>query len=436
MPERMIDPWSEGDSVARHRLVRARRVTLAICAFLGIALSYACIASLDVVVSAQGRVVAAGHSKTIQPAEAGVVQRVLVRDGQPVRAGDLLVELDDTQAAADRARLERDEGEARADVARLGALVAQAASWQRPDGLPDAMASHQQALFMQRRAEQAARVASLQAEIARREAERDGAATHLEQAGRTEPLVQRKLALREELARSGYIAENALIDARMEALQAEREGAVQAHRLREAQAALAAARVQLTQLEADFRARHQTELIAALQRRDALSQELVKVRQRHALHALRSPVDGVVQQLAVTTPGAVVSAAQALLVVVPAHPSLEVEARVHNRDIGHVQVGQRVAVKAEAFDFTRYGALAGTVSWVGGDAVVDPDQGPMYPVRIQLEATHTPQSGPAGPGRLGPGMAVAADIRTSERRLIDYFLSPLLRYRHEALRER
>lgn len=420
----------------RRRLERARIVTLSICAFLAAAIAYAFLARLDIVVTATGRVVPAGRSKPIQPADAGVVQRVLVRDGQPVRTGDLLLELDDTQALADRARLERDNWEALADVARLSALVTQAAQWRRPEGLPEALSDQQQFLFMQRRTEHAARVGALEAEIARREAERDAAATHLEQAGRSEPLVYRKLALREELARSGYIAENALIDARIEALQATREGAVQAHRLRESQAALAAARVQLTQAQAEFHARLQGELLAALRRRDALAQDLRKADQRLGRQALRSPVDGVVQQLAVTTPGSVVSAGQLLLVVVPSHPVLEVEARIHNQDVGHVRVGQAAAVKVEAFDFTRYGTLPGKVTWVGGDAVADPELGPMYPVRIRLEAFQTPQSGLTGPGRIGPGMAITADIHTSQRRLIDYFLSPLLRYQHEALRER
>lgn len=437
----MHDPLPRFDLEAQEQLKETgvrmtRRVTLCVCLFIALALAYASWVQMDVVVTAQGRVVAAGHSKQVQAAQAGVVRRIAVRDGQAVTAGDLLIELDPTDSAADRDRLARDHWEALADVARLSALAADAQAWRRPPGLPAMVAFHQQALFEQRRAEESAQVAALQTEIARREADRDAAAANLEQSQRSEPLVRRKLALREELASSGYISGNGLIDAQMEALQAQRDIAVQVHRLREAQAAHEAAVVQGAQVRAQWRARHQTELLAAMQRRDGLSQELLKAQQRHALHTVRSPVQGVVQQLAVSTEGAVVSQGQQLLVVVPSHPVLEVEAQVLNRDIGHVQVGQPVVAKVEAFDFTRYGAIAGEVSWVGADALQDAKQGPVYPVRIQLQAAQTPQAGTSGIGRIAAGMSVAADIRTSQRRLIEYFLSPLLRYKQEALRER
>jgi hemolysin D len=143
-----------------------------------------------------------------------------------------------------------------------------------------------------------------------------------------------------------------------------------------------------------------------------------------------------VQQLAVTTVGGVVTAAQPLLTIVPEQGPLEIEAQVMNRDIGHLQVGQRVINKIETYDFTRYGFLDGEVLWVGTDAVQDPKLGPVYPVRIQLAQTRTPHAVNGRYGEATAGMNVTADIRTDERRLIDYLIAPLLRYKQEALRER
>ncbi|TDF56790.1 HlyD family efflux transporter periplasmic adaptor subunit, partial [Cupriavidus sp. L7L] len=154
------------------------------------------------------------------------------------------------------------------------------------------------------------------------------------------------------------------------------------------------------------------------------------------LQILRAPIDGVVQQLAVTTVGGVVTQAQPVAIVVPENTALEVDAQVQNKDIGYVKPGQRVITKVETFDFTRFGYIEGQVQWVGTDAVNDQKLGPIYPVRIRLAEQATPNSVNGRKGALTPGMSVTADIRVDERRMISYFLSPLLRYKDEALRER
>ncbi|MBT2321739.1 HlyD family efflux transporter periplasmic adaptor subunit [Variovorax paradoxus] len=122
--------------------------------------------------------------------------------------------------------------------------------------------------------------------------------------------------------------------------------------------------------------------------------------------------------------------------VVPENAALEVEAQVQNKDIGHLRAGQRVINKFETFDFTRYGYIEGEVQWVGQDAVVDPKLGPVYPIRLKLGGLETPYAVNGRRGVVSAGMNVSADIRTGERRLIEYFLSPMLRYKEEALRER
>jgi hemolysin D len=242
--------------------------------------------------------------------------------------------------------------------------------------------------------------------------------------------------MREELAKTGHITEAGLIETRLELINLDKEIAVQVYRLDELAAGLEAARQKLQLAQAEFRARTSTELADAMQRREATRQELVKAEQRRELQWLKAPIDGVVQQLSVSTVGGVVTAAQPLMTIVPHDAALEVEAQVQNRDIGHLRIGQRVVTKVETFDFTRYGTIEGQVQWVGTDAIVDPKLGPVYPVRISLEATQTPNQVQGKSGAVAAGMSVTADIRTGERRLISYFLAPLLRYRDESLRER
>ncbi|MFN7400127.1 MAG: HlyD family efflux transporter periplasmic adaptor subunit [Sandaracinobacter sp.] len=160
-------------------------------------------------------------------------------------------------------------------------------------------------------------------------------------------------------------------------------------------------------------------------------EELTKADRRQSQQVVRSPADGLVQQLAVYSEGAVLKAADPILVVVPDKGELIVEAQVLNRDAGFVEVGQPVTVKLEAFPFTRYGTLEGKLAWISRDAIQDEKLGPVYSARV----TVTPP--PHGSAiEVTPGLAASAEIRTETRRVIDYLLSPLERRVREAGRER
>lgn len=414
----------------------ARMVTIAICAMAAISVAYTCLASIDIVVTAQGRVIPSGKSKIIQPLEAGVVKAIAVKDGQTVKAGDLLVELDATATQADRDRLQREFWETQADVLRLNALLGGKAVLAPSAELPATMVVNQQSVLTSRRAEQDSRMAALGADIAKRTADRDAITANITQLRTSLPLVRKKHDMREDLAKTGHIAETGVIETRLELLNMEKELAVLGNRLNESAASLNASVQQQKQAQAEFRARASAELVDAIRKNDAARQELVKASQRRDLTVLHSPIDGVVQQLAVTTVGGVVTQAQALMTIVPFSAALEVETQVMNRDVGYLKVGQRVINKVETFDFTRFGYIEGTVQWVGTDAVNDQKLGPVYPVRILLKAGETPNTVNGLRGAVTAGMSITSDIRTGERRMIEYFIAPMLRYQQEALRER
>ncbi|MDZ7919888.1 HlyD family type I secretion periplasmic adaptor subunit [Rhodoferax sp.] len=413
-----------------------RMASLAICVMAGAALLFSYLAQMDVVVTAQGKVIPAGKSKVVQPLEAGVVKAIAVRDGQTVKAGEVLVELDLTSSGADRNRLERELWEAKAEVLRATAQLGGRGQFSVPAGMPTEVAANQQAVLQSRLAEQHAKLAVLDAELTKRKADAAAISSGLAQQRASVPLMQQKYNMREELAKTGHVAQTGVIESKVELINAEKELAVQGNRLQESQAGHMAAQEQRAQAVAEFRAKASAELLESTKRRDVAEQEFIKVSQRFALQTLRSPIDGVVQQLAVTTVGGVVTAAQALMTIVPADTPLELEAQVMNRDIGHIRVGQRVINKVETFDFTRYGYIEGEVLWVGTDAVQDQKLGAVYPVRIKLNSTETPTAINGRVGTVKAGMSVTADIRTDERRLIDYLLAPMLRYKQEALRER
>jgi len=413
-----------------------RMVSLSICAMVALALGFAYVAKMDIVVSVQGKVIPSGKSKVVQPLEPGIVRAVLVRDGQKVKAGDVLVELDPTSTGADRERLQRDGWEAQAEVLRSNAQLNGASSIGAPANMPAAIVANQTATLQARLSEQGAKLAGLDSDLGKRRADADAIQSNLAQLRASLPLVRQKHQMREDMAKTGHLSQSSVLETQLELMAAEKEIAVQTNRLKESQAGYQTTVQQRLQAVAEFKARTSSERADAVKRQTAAEQELVKANQRWTQQTLRAPIDGVVQQLAVTTVGGVVTAAQPLLTLVPEQSILEIEAQVMNRDIGHLQVGQRVINKIETYDFTRYGFLDGEVLWVGTDAVQDQKLGLVYPVRIRLNQTRTPSAVNGRYGEVTAGMNVTADIRTDERRMIEYLLAPMLRYQQEALRER
>lgn len=414
----------------------ARMVSLTLCTMAMLALIYAWLAPMDVVISSQGRVIPSGKSKVVQPIEAGIVRAIHVRDGATVKAGDVLIEMDHTATGADSDRLQREMWEAEAETERLAAMSRGARQFAMAGQVPQDIIANQAAILQSRTAEHRFRSASLEADLAKRQADRDAIAANLTQLRASLPLITKRHAMRQELAKTGHIAETGVIETQLEQINLEKEIAIQQNRLKEAEAGLRVAAQQKAQADAEYSARLAAESVDATRRRESARQELVKANQRQSLQVLRAPIDGVVQQLAVSTVGGVVTQAQPLMMIVPDNAALEVEAQVLNRDIGHIRAGQSVIVKVETFDFTRYGHIDGVVQWVATDAMTDPKMGPVYPVRVQLKTDQTPFSINGRHGLVSPGMNVTADIRVDQRRLLEYFLSPLLRYKEEGLRER
>lgn len=210
--------------------------------------------------------------------------------------------------------------------------------------------------------------------------------------------------------------------------------AIQKSRLDELSAALQEGRNQRTALTAETRRLTLDSLTDGEQKASTLAQERVKAESRGQLMTLTAPVDGTVQQLAVHTVGGVVTPAQPLLVVVPREHALEVEAFLENKDIGFVAAGQEAVVKIETFPYTKYGTVPATVAHVSDDAIADEKKGLVYAARVRLGQTAIRVEEKLV--NLSPGMAVTVEIKTGRRRVIEYFLSPLLQYKDESLRER
>lgn len=415
----------------------ARIMAIVLMLVLLFALLWSFFSELDVVVTAPGKVVPSSRIKVIQPLEPGIVKAIHVRDGQAVKEGQVLVELDPTTTQADRNRIAADTMEARIEVARL---TAQAEGQMTMSDLPPeadpTVVRTQEQILRSRLAEHQQRMAALEQEVARKRADRTAVAANVNKLSHALPLLEKRLKMKEELVKSAYVSEMAVIDNRLEVTNQRSDLIVQRARMRESEAGMSAAIKSRIQADAEFKSRTLLELAEARKRLQNAGQELIKAEQRKQQQTLVAPTSGIVQQLSVHTIGGVVTSAQPVLTIVPEGTNFEIEAQVLNKDIGFVRPGQDVVVKLDAFEYTKYGFLKGKMQWVGTDAIQDQKLGLFYPVRILVSTNRLPYTVDGRQSLIGAGMAVTSDIVISKRKVYEYFLAPLIRYKQESLRER
>jgi hemolysin D len=427
-----------------------RMFSVVIILFFIVATVWAFFGRVDVIATAQGRILPAGEIKVIQPLDPGLVRAIHVQDGDHVRAGQILVELDPTQTGADRDRLARDLMQAQLDVARLTALNSGGErAFVAPPGAPPERLAETRAALRAQADQQAAKLADLSQQIAQKNAEAAEIQAEIAKTRATLPMLSEKERIHRELTAKGYGTSLAYLDAQQQATEARQQLGVLSERAVQATAARTALERQREGARSQYMAEILTDLRKAQEQQNELGQELIKAQDKAADTQLRSPIDGVVEQLAVHTLHGVVMPAQSLMIVVPNTRDLTIEAQLANNDVGFVHAGQPVKVKVETFNFTRYGLIDGKVIGVSHDVINPAErQGtgtpparadgkaptPVYVARIALSKTSMMVDGLDRP--LRPGMAVTAEIRTGNRTIIDYLLSPIAKKTQESLHER
>jgi membrane fusion protein, hemolysin D len=428
-----------------------------IIALFCLAIVWAWFGHIDIIASASGKIIPSGRTKVIQPFETGVVRAIRVRDGQHVKAGDVLIELDPTMNEAERNHLQSDHMSAELDIARLTAALSEdadpVASFRPPEGASAALAATQRRFLAQQIEEHRAKLAALDGQKVQKQAELHTIVATVQKLESVLPVLQQRVEIREVLYNHSTGSKANYLELYQTLVETQQELAVQRSRSREAEAALTAITEARAQTAAEFSRTLSGDLVEAQRKAAGLSEDLIKATQRTQLQVLTAPVDGTVQQLAVHTVGGVVTPAQSLLAVVPDDSNLEIEALVSNRDIGFIHVGQEAEIKVDTFNFTRYGLIHGRALSVSRDAITrdkpqdrSNDAAPaattsepkgqelVYAARVSLDKTQMQID--ENQVDLSPGMAVTVEIKTGSRSVLSYLLSPLLRYRQESLRER
>ena len=431
-----------------------------IIALFCVALVWACLARVDIVATATGQIVPSGRTKLIQPLESGVVRAIHVRDGQSVKAGELLIELDPTVVEAELGHLQSDLVAARLEAARLQAALSgyedPLPHFHPPEGASPEAIELQRRFLASQAAEQRSKIEELKQQESQKEAERGTIRATIGKLNATIPLLEERVGLRRYLYDKQLGSRLLYLSDYQDLVGQQQDLLVQKSRYLEADAAVASLVETRLKTGLEYQRSLLDDLGKAKQKVAGLEQDVIKATQRVQYHALVAPVDGAVQQLSVHTVGGVVTPAQALAVVVPADSGLEIEAMVSNRDIGFIHVGDDVQIKVDTFNFTLYGLIHGKVLNVSHDAITrdkpqdksnDLTSGAatasseprgrelVYAARVSLDRTKM-QLDDDTRVNLSPGMAVTTEIKTGSRRIISYLLSPLLKYMHESLRER
>jgi hemolysin D len=436
-----------------------RAISASIAAVFCIALIWASIGRVDIIATATGKVVPRGRTKVIQPFETAVVRAIHVRDGQRVKAGDVLVELDPTVSEAELGHLEGDLLATEIEIARLRAALAggddPTSQFVPPDRAAPAQIAAAQRFLSSQIAEQSAKIASIEWQATQKKAERATAEATIAKIEALIPILQQRVDVRKYLVEKEFGSKLQFLGDMQELVGQQQDLLVQKSRHREVDAALGGLEETRLRTQAEYTRGLSDDLAKAEQKAAGLRQDVIKAGQRTSLLRLTAQEDGVVQQLAVHSIGGVVTPAQTLMVLVPSTSILEIEAMVSNHDIGFVVPGQQAAIKVDTFSFTRYGLRKGEVLNVSQDAItrdkpVDKNsdknggteasssepkgQELVYSARVSLDSPQMQVDERLV--NLAPGMAVTVEIKTGSRRIIDYLLSPLLRYSQESLRER
>jgi hemolysin D len=438
-----------------------------IAALLAAILAWSYFGHLDVYATAPGKIQPTGRTKVVQPIEPGKVVAVHVSNGSRVTQGDVLIELDPSVATATRTAASDKLVDLRAEIKRRNAAVAAAISgdmqpapkieWE--DDIPSSARSREEHVLRADLASLATSLAALTAQRRQKEVERDKYQADIDSLNTLLALLSERASMNEKLFERNVSSRLQVIDAQQSVKQTETKLVSLKGSLSEANSAIDVIDSEIAKTREGFLTDNTEKLALAERSAEDQAQEFAKATVRLQHMYLNAPISGTVEALTVTSIGQVVTTGQELLRVVDDGAPLEIEAYVLNQDVGFVAPGQEATIKVDAFPYTRYGTIAGTVTKVAADAIPgiqaaqnqhDPNRPPsgtlsatsaaertqdlVFPVLVAPSSTVMDIEGKQIP--LSSGMTVAVDIKTESRRAIDYVLSPLRDIGSTAMRER
>jgi len=414
------DTWDDWDANRKLIAISAVGVLLLIL--------WAAVARIDEVTRGMGKVIPSSKVQLVQAAEPATVSSILVRAGQSVKKGELLVRLDDSQSSSQLGQLETENQRLTARAARLGN---EGGAGGGASGL-DADEAQLQAV---RQATARSKQSALAAQVEQRRRDlTEGQATvsSLENSAR---LAQDQVNMLAPLARKGIVPQTELLSAQRELVDVQGRLAAARQGTARASAAISEAQASLSEARFDFRQQALNER-SELNTKIAVNEQTIRgAAARLERNELRAPVDGIVNDVQVTTVGGFVNAGQKIMQIVPVGEQLLIEARVSPKDIAFIKTGDRANVKVTAYDFSIYGGLAGVVRQISADSIYDEaEKQAYYSVIVETDRSYIVSKGKRLP--IVPGMICDVEIVTGRKSVLTYLMKPVLKAFGEAMTER
>lgn len=412
-----------------------RVLIYAIISLFIIALAWACIGEIDEVVVAEGKIIPAGYTKTLQSEDKGIVSKINVKNGDHVTEGQVLMTLDPTVSEADLNTLKKDIAYYELNLERVAAELNN-----KPFVIPenpnyaDKDKIQQRALYDSRMAENRAKLNYYDAQINQKQ---DVVNVHQASLRKNQALYEiavDKEKTVEELERKDAVGHFTVLQYRSERIDLEQNIAMGKAELSAAVTDVNAVKQAKAQYLAEWNKELQSEMLDFRKQYNTLKENERKAELKNRLIEIKAPVNGAVHQLEIHTIGAIVREAETLMNIVPDGTPMEVESFIANKDIGFVHPGMRVEVKIETYNFQKFGVLNGKVREISPDSIEDKERGRIFRVMVDLDdqALHYDNKNL----KVYPGMSVSAEIKTRQKKVIDFFLEPFQTYKSEALRER
>lgn len=389
--------------------------------------------SVDIVAVSQGKVIPTGNVKIIQPLNQSIISKIHVKEGLFVKKGDLLVSLDAIDWQKDLEIYQRQKTEKEIEIDRLSAIVKDLPFTYKEEYIKD-IYLREKNIFESELIEYKSTVQSFTESI-------EQAVEDVKRQGFMIKSIESKMPylkekhdiyvnlLKEKIASKSqaynFIEEYVETSQRLEALKKEK---LQLINNKESVEQQKQSKI------SEFKKTKYMELNKAKSELSQLLKQIEKLTQKSNQQDLVSPIDGKVTQLTIHTVGGVVSPAQELMKIVPLNKDLYAEVMLENKDIGFILLDQDVNVKLDAFPFTKYGLITGKVVDISQDAIVDEKKGLLFKAKIKLDRQYVRVN--QNNINLIPGMSLSAEIKTGQRKLIEFFLSPVMQHIDESMRER
>ena len=411
-----------------------RRLRMAMWVVL-LLFGWAALAPLEEVTHSSGKVVPSGRIQTVQHLEGGIIRQFFVAEGDLVRAGRDLLQLDGTSVVSSREGNRATKADLEVRLVRLQAEL-DAVDPIFPEWIiteQPALVAAQTRLFHARRDRLAADMKILEQQFAQKKRFVEELTARLGTASSSAELAHRELEMSTRLVEKQVISEVEFL--RLKRSVNDLDGKITGTKIeiQQAESALAETRSQMEERNKAYRSKISNELSNVEAERIALEQGLVDLDNRVDRLMIKSPVDGVIKDIAFNTRGGVIAPGEAIMDIVPVDAQLIVEARIHPRDIGYLETGQRALVKVSAFDYRRYGGLDGTVMRISPDSSIDQNGEPYYRIRVETDKAYLGEV--EGKQFIVSGMTVTVDIITGVRTVLDYLARPFLDLHSTALTE-